>query len=130
LSCKVSNLANEARIRGKDQIRLRTDPPPDLAIEAVASHDAEEAIEVYRRFCVPEVWICDEAELVILVLQPDGQYARSPTSATFPFLSAAEVYDWMRRPQTVPELEWIEELRRWVRRTLKARVRRRPGDTC
>ena len=34
-------LANEARIRGKDKIRLRTDPPPDLAIEAVYSHDAE-----------------------------------------------------------------------------------------
>ena len=56
-------LANEARIRGKDKIDLRTDPPPDLAIEAVHTHDAEAAIEVYRRFSVPEVWICDEAEL-------------------------------------------------------------------
>ena len=34
-------LANEARIRGKDKIHLKTDPPPDLAIEAVHSHDAE-----------------------------------------------------------------------------------------
>ncbi len=38
------------RIRGKDKIRLRNDPPPDLAIEAVYSHDADEAVEVYRRF--------------------------------------------------------------------------------
>ncbi len=28
-------LANEARIRGKEKISLKTDPPPDLAIEAV-----------------------------------------------------------------------------------------------
>lgn len=88
-------LANEARIRGKDKISLRTDPPPDLAIEAVHSHDAEAAIEVYRRFRVPEVWICDEAELVILILQANGRYAVSPTSASFPFLSAAEIFGWV-----------------------------------
>ena len=79
-------LANEARIRGKDKLHLKTDPPPDLAIEAVHSHEADAAIEVYRRFKVPEVWICDEAGLVILVLQPNGRYAESPTSAAFPFL--------------------------------------------
>jgi Uma2 family endonuclease len=121
-------IANEERIRGKDKIHLRTDPPPDLALEAVYSHDAQQAIEVYRRFRVPEVWICDEAELVILVLQPNGRYTQSPTSATFPFLSAAEVYDWMRRPQTVSELEWVHDLRRWVRRTLKPRVRRQAKE--
>ncbi len=121
-------LANEARVRGKDKISLRTDPPPDLAIEAVYSHDAEAAIEVYRRFRVPEVWICDEAELVILVLQPNGQYAASPTSASFPFLSATEVYGWVSRPKTISDTQWMNELRRWVRRTLKPRIRRKPGN--
>ena len=121
-------IANEARIRGKDKIRLRTDPPPDLAIEAVYSHDADEAVEVYRRLRVPEVWICDESELVILILQPNGKYARSPTSAAFPFLSAAEVYDWVSRPQTTSDTEWMNELHRWVRRTLRPRFRRQPGN--
>jgi Uma2 family endonuclease len=120
-------LANEERIRGKNKIDLRTDPPPDLAIEAVHSHDADAAVEGYRRIRVPEVWICDEAELVILVLQPEGRYARSPTSATFPFLSAADVYAWASRPQTEQEMEWVKAFRRWVRRTLKPRFRRRAG---
>ncbi len=120
-------LANEARIRGKDKIHLRMDPPPDLAIEAVYSHDAEAAIEVYRRLRVPEVWICNEAEMVILVLQPNGRYARSATSAAFPFLSAAEVYNWVGRPQTMSDTEWMNALHRWVRRTLKPRVRRQAG---
>jgi len=117
-------LANEERVRGKEKLHLRTDPPPDLAIEAVHSHDADAAIEVYRRFKVPEVWVCDEAELVILILQPNGRYAASATSAAFPFLSAVEVFDWVRRPQTVADTDWIKEFRRWVRRTLKPRVRR------
>src|SRR6185312_16014107 len=88
-------LANEARIRGKDRIDLRSDPPPDLAIEAVSTRAADEAVEVYRRIRVPEVWICDGAELVILVLQPNGKYSASTTSAAFPFLTADEIHERM-----------------------------------
>jgi len=120
-------LANEARIRDKDQISLRIDPPPDLAIEAVYSHDAEAAIEVYRRFRVPEVWLCNGMELVILVLKPNG-YVASLTSASFPFLSAADVHEWVSRPQTVSETEWMRALRTWVRQTLKPRVRRQANE--
>jgi Uma2 family endonuclease len=118
-------LANEERIRGKDKLHLKTDPPPDLAIEVVHSHDADAAIEVYRRFKVPEVWVCDEDELRILVLQANGRYAQSSNSAALPFLSAAEVYDWVRRPYATQEMEWLKAFRRWVRRTLKPRFRRR-----
>jgi Uma2 family endonuclease len=117
-------IANESRIRDKEKIRLRTDPPPDLAIEAVVSHDADGSIEVYRRLRVREVWVCDESQLIILVLQPDGQYAQSPTSAAFPFLSAAEIFDWVGRPQTMSDTEWMNAVHRWVGRTLKPRVRR------
>lgn len=120
-------LANEGRIRGKDRISLGTDPPPDLAIEAVYTHGADEAIEVYRRIRVPELWICDEAELVILILQADRKYARSRTSAAFPFLSASEIHDWVSRPQSTSDTEWTRDLRRWVLRTLRPRVRRQAG---
>jgi Uma2 family endonuclease len=121
-------LANEERVRGKQDLHLKTDPPPDLAIEAVHSHDADAAIEVFRRFKVPEVWVCDESELIIRVLQPNGQYIESETSLAFPFLAAAEVYEWMRKPQTVSETEWVKELRKWVRKTLKPRARQETGN--
>jgi Uma2 family endonuclease len=117
-------LANEARIRGKDKIDLRSDPPPDLAIEAVYTHAADEAIEVYRRIRVPEVWICDEAELVTLVLQPNGKYSASTTSAAFPFLTADEIHERIFRPHVGSDTDWIKDLRRWVRRVLRPRVRR------
>jgi Uma2 family endonuclease len=117
-------LANEKRVRGKNKLHLKTDPPPDLAIEAVHSHDADVAIEVYRRFKVPEVWVCDEDEMVILILQPNGRYARSTTSLAFPFLSAVEIYEWVSKPQTESDTEWIKQLRTWVKRTLKRRVSR------
>jgi Uma2 family endonuclease len=116
-------LANAKHIRGKNKISLRTDPPPDLAIEAVYLHEADAAVEVYRRFKVPEVWVCDEAGLVILVLQSNGDYAESATSAAFPFLSGSEIFEWVSRPHSEFDNVWITDLRNWVRRTLKPRVR-------
>jgi Uma2 family endonuclease len=114
-------LANEALIRGQKQIRLKSDPPPDLAIEAVSSHDAEAAVEVYRRIKVPEVWACDESELTILVRRPNGRYVRSASSAAFPFLLGSELHEWVTRPQTDSETTWVKAFRIWVRDTLVPR---------
>jgi Uma2 family endonuclease len=120
-------LANEARIRGKRRINLREDPPPDLAIEVAVTHDPADAVEVYRRFRVREVWICDEHRLTILVLQSDGGYAESDRSLAFPFITAEEIGDWIHRPQDVSETEWLDELHDWVRDVLVPRVRRPEG---
>ncbi len=114
-------LSNADRVRGKKKLDLRIDPPPDLAIEAVYSHDADAAVEVYRRLKVPEVWICDESELVILILQRNGRYVRSSSSAAFPFLTAAEIYDWLSRPATMFDADWVRELRFWAKVTLVPR---------
>jgi Uma2 family endonuclease len=117
---------NEPLIRGKGTIDLRVDPPPDLAIEVVFTHDADEALEVYRRLGVPEVWVRDEDELIIRVLGSDGQYSVSSSSRSLPFLTAAEVFDWVGRPQTESETRWLKDLRRWVAETLPARRREQP----
>jgi len=114
-------LANLDRIRGKKRISLKVDPPPDLAIEVVVSHDADDAVEVYRRFRVPEVWICDENQLTILVLQPDGRYVPSERSHAFSFLAASEIHSWVSRSQDRSDTAWIGELRRWIAEVLAPR---------
>jgi Uma2 family endonuclease len=120
---KTFYLANEGRIRGKRDIDLRVDPPPDLAIEAVYTHSATPAVAVWRRLRVPEVWACDEDRLRILSLQANGRYLESGASVAFPFLTAAEAFGWASRPQTVSETEWVGEVRRWVQEVLVPRVR-------
>ncbi|MEO6808073.1 MAG: Uma2 family endonuclease [Isosphaeraceae bacterium] len=115
-------LTHAPAVSGKRQISLRTEPPPDLAIEVVYSHDASAAVEVYRRFGVPEVWINDESSLQILVRQADGSYVPSATSAALPFLKAAEILDWMQHPFTDDETSWVLEVRDWVRDVLAPRV--------
>ncbi len=114
-------LANLGRIRGKKKISLRVDPPPDLAIEVVASHHADDAVKVYRRFRVPEVWICDENELTILVLQQNGRYVPSERSLAFNFLTASEIHSWISRSDYDSNTAWVIDLRRWVAEVLALR---------
>jgi Uma2 family endonuclease len=114
-------LANLDRIRGKKKISLRVDPPPDLAIEVVTSHDADDAVEVYRRFRVPEVWICDQDQLTILVLQPNGRYTPAERSHAFNFLTASEIHSWVSRTQDDSNTAWTIDLRRWVAEVLTPR---------
>ena len=103
---KSDYFAIEARVRGKKRIDLRVDPPPDLVIEAVYTHDAEAAVEVWRRFGVPEVWVVDQTGLRILLLQVEGEYAECGTSAIYPFVTKAEICEWVTRSSETPELEW------------------------
>lgn len=115
--------ANHAFLKGRSNIDLKDDPPPDLAVEVVHTHAAEAAIEVYRRFGVPEVWVWEDASVRILSLQPNGEYGESPTSLSIPTLTAAEINEWIGRPEGGSELDWIVELRRWAREVLVPRSR-------
>ncbi|WP_435011244.1 Uma2 family endonuclease [Tundrisphaera lichenicola] len=124
---KCYYFGNEGRVRGKEKIDLRGDPPPDLVIEAIHNHDAEAAIEVWRRFGVPELWACDASELRILNRQANGRYAESETSLIFPFLKKSEIFEWARRPATSSEMEWSREVRLWVQEALVPRVRGQVG---
>ena len=115
--------ANAPRLRNRTKIDLRIDPPPDLVIEIVYTHAVEATIAICRRFRVPEMWICDETLLRILVLDPKGRYAESPTSASLPFLAAEEINTWLRHEaEDGDETKWSLELRRWAADVLGPRV--------
>jgi Uma2 family endonuclease len=111
------------RIRGRRQLDLRRDPPPDLVLEAVNTHQAEAAIEVWRHFGVPVLWIADAARVQIRAHQADRQYAESATSLILTTLTAAEIYEWMMRDLDGDDLEWRDSLTTWVRDMLVPRAR-------
>jgi Uma2 family endonuclease len=114
---------NLDRIRGMTKISLRRDPPPDLAIEVVTTHSADEAVEIYRRFGVPEVWICDQDRLTILRLQQTGRYSPSDRSPALPTLTSAEIHSWVGRTQDASDTAWVKQLRRWAVDVLVPRYR-------
>lgn len=125
-------LAAAHRIVGRNDLDLNRDPPPDLTIEAVNMHDADEAVEVWRRLGVAEVWVADLERLQILALQADGRYREQASSVAFPFLSGAEIYQQATRDIEGLDSDWLKEIRRWVSGPLAERVKltgqgERPG---
>ena len=118
-----ANFAPIAAKKGKVDIDLRVDPPPDLAIEVVHTHKPAKALEVLRRFGVPEVWVCDEDGLRIWILDEHRRYREVDRSVVLPFLTAAEIFSWVARIDFNTMTDWCRALRRWVEIDLIPRVR-------
>lgn len=116
-------LANEKPMRGKLDIDLNIDPPPDLAIEVTCAHDNYEAIEVYRLLGVPEVWDWEKDRLRMLCLNPSGEYAQVERSLAFPILAAGEAESWVSKNMEENDTAWAKELQNWIRSVLVPRHR-------
>lgn len=121
-------LTHIEEMRGKERVVMGEDPAPDIVVEVVFSHPADDSLEVYRRFGVREVWVCGRSELVFLVLGADGRYAASATSACLPFLTSAELTPWAYRQDLPDESEVRFLFRAWVNETLAPRQRKLVGD--
>ena len=107
------------------KIAVAGDPPtfPGLAVEIGGTYPTARALEVYRRLGVPEVWVFTRKALRFFRLGDDGQYHETDRSVSLPFLAAAEVFDWINRPLSIIETEWVALVRAWVRDVLLPRVR-------
>jgi Uma2 family endonuclease len=76
---------NEALVRGRLDLDLRKDPPPDLALEIDLTSKSLDRFPIYAQLGVPEIWCYDAGELEIYLLQND-EYIESEKSLVFPSL--------------------------------------------
>ena len=107
-------IANEAALRGKRELDLAVDPPPDLAIEVEVSRSALDRMAIYAALRVSEVWRFLGGELSAHVLGPDGAYRRASRSAAFPVLQPAALGRWVTSAFDTNETDWIRRFRAWV----------------
>ncbi|GCL42193.1 hypothetical protein NIES80_18960 [Dolichospermum planctonicum] len=56
---------NEPLVRGRLDLDLQKDPPPDLALEIDVSNKSLNRFPIYARLEVPEIWCYDSGELTI-----------------------------------------------------------------
>lgn len=108
-------VANEPRIRGRDDFDLTVDPPPDLAIEIDITSSSMDQLGLYAALGVPEVWLCDGTGVRIFELQADGTFAPRPQSPAFPLLAVDVVERFLRDRNQVDETTWIRRFRDWAR---------------
>ncbi len=108
-------LRNEPLVRGKEEIDLSIDPPPDLAVEVELSSGALDKMQIYAALRVPELWRFDGEILKGYELAADGEYhlrEGSPHLPDFPVQAAPE---WIARAKETDEGAWARAFMDWIR---------------
>ena len=113
------------RMKRQERIDLDAQPPPDLAVELEVSHSADDAVIVWGRVGVPEVWRFDPIawNCSFWHRRRNGTYARRERSLAFPMLSPDEVLEQMRLAEELGPDDWQARLGRWVRKVIVPRSR-------
>lgn len=104
-------------MRGKFEIDLLRDPPPDLAIEMDHTHHAKKRDGIYAALGVPEFWQYDGERLRAFRRDETGQYQPIEFSVAFPFLRVAELERFLRVARETDDYEAAVALRDWLRQT-------------
>jgi Uma2 family endonuclease len=106
---------NEPHVRGKGDVDLETDPPPDLVIEVELSRSALDKFVIYQSLGVPEIWRFDGTELKVHLRAKDGDYRLVDSSAAFPLLPLDGLQEFLSRWKTSGETRLVREFAEWVR---------------
>jgi Uma2 family endonuclease len=106
---------SEWKIRTKDHLDLKVDPPPDLALEVDVTNWSIKRLPIYAALGVPEIWRHDGKQLFGLKLSRDGEYEPAEMSLAFPFLRVAELNRFLEMWPTTEETALLRAFRDWVR---------------
>jgi Uma2 family endonuclease len=113
---------HEKRMRGKKELDLKVDPPPDLALEVEVSRSVIKRMKIYAAFKVPEVWRFRGGRLLAYLLQADGSYKPSEHSGVFPFLAMQELQRFIELGATTDQATLGRQFMAWVETELKPRL--------
>ena len=112
-------IQNEARVRGKEEIDLAIDPPPDLVIEIDITSPSLNKFPIYARIGVPEVWRYDGRQVQMFALA-NGEYVHLEQSAVFPLLSSVGATQFLQESTRLRSTAWLRQVREWARAQGKA----------
>jgi len=107
-------IQNVERIRGRKEIDLTVDPPPDLVIEVEVTSPVLPKLPVYARLGVPEIWLHDGRAAKILRLAGD-RYEESDQSTVLPAVTQSLLLDFVEQSKTLSTLAWRRMVRTWAR---------------
>lgn len=106
---------NEASVRGRLDINLAQDPPPDLALEIALTNKSLEWFPIYARLGVPELWCYDDGKLKVYHLEGE-QYIEVERSSIFPELDVRAVPQLIEENRSAGRLALRRAVRAWVRK--------------
>jgi len=111
-------IQHESAVRGK-KIKLGEDPSPDLVLEVDVTTSVIDRFPIYSALGFPEIWQYVDGEIVVHLLQPNGQYALAEQSLALPMVSIKKLVEHFHRSSATDETTWIRGFRRWVQGGMK-----------
>jgi Uma2 family endonuclease len=110
-------IANAHRMAGRRRLDLRTDPPPDLAIEIDVTSSSLDRFGIYAALKVPEVWRLEGDVFTFHVLGSDGNYATATHSQTFPQVAPADLLGFLQEARKADDENTVfRQFREWIRK--------------
>ncbi len=107
-------IASLERVKGKRELDLQRDPPPDLVIEIDLTNPSLPKFPIFSRLGVPEVWLSDGSVMRIFRLK-DGSYVEDAASAALPGLTSEAVSRFLNESRTQERLTWLRRVREWAK---------------
>jgi hypothetical protein len=101
-------------VRGRTDIDLTRDPPPDLAVEIDVTNSPISRPSVYSALGVPELWRYDGERFHFVRRTAAGAYEPIATSDALPFMTA-EVVDRFVALALADENAGMRAFRGWLR---------------
>lgn len=101
-------IQNAELIRGKHEIDLSIDPPPDLVVEVEITRSALNKLRMFASMGIPEVWRYDGKILSIGYLQSD-RYAEFDVSHVLPGFPISLASELLSQRFDVSETELIRK---------------------
>lgn len=109
-------IQHEKAVRGKKEIHMDFDPPPDLAIEIDITSRTH--FDNYEKLGVPELWRFDGQELNILVLE-NGCYQTVENSRQFPDLPIKQIIpEYLEKSKQDGRNKTMKAFRQWLATSL------------
>jgi Uma2 family endonuclease len=105
---------HEADIRGRREIDLTVDPPPDIVLEMEMGRSALDKLELFASMGIPEVWRCDGERVTILILVEDG-YRVATASRALPALTSEILTRFLAQSRTMLSPNWFQAVSGWAR---------------
>lgn len=106
-------VANLARVKGKRELDLQNDPPPDIVVEIDITRSSLNKLSVFGHLGIPEVWRYDGERLCMLTWV-DAAYREAPQSTMFPGVTGEMVSQLLDASRYEERLVWLRRVRSWV----------------
>lgn len=102
------------RVRGKSELDLLVDPPPDLIIEIDITRSSLPRLPIFAAVGVPEVWRYDGTRVIFCRLA-EGSYVEVERSIALPPLTSRQAGVFLAESRREKGPAWLRRVREWVR---------------